>query len=690
MLKKADISSKEATHMKKIFGKLISVILIMAICIAPIQVYAAGDNYTVSVPGIFHYDMAQEVLTYVNELRESLGVSQLKMDTSLMTSAMQRAAEIAVYFDHTRPDGSSCFSINGKMYGENIAAGSSTASGAYNQWYNSSGHYANMVNSSYNSIGIGCFSYGSTYYWVQVFGFSSASSVDTRNGKENVTPSVTIKDDDTKLEFNLNSLWDTSNVRLYAGDIYELEVCRVNPGWSFVYCGFSPGSFVWSSSDSNVASVDSRGYVTAAGAGTAVITAAAANGGKKATITVTVLKSISDAAISLSQETYDYTGKECIPGVTVYDGNTVLENGRDYTLGYAQNINAGKAVITVTGKGMYYGSFQHIFTINPRKVTPTITLSDDSFIYDGTAKTPAVTVKDGSTAIASSDYTVSYSNNVNAGTATVTVTLKGNYSGSASENYKIRAKEITPDVILATTSYTFDGTAKRPSVTVKDGNRVLDASDYTVAYSNNINPGTASVTVTMKGNYSGNRTVNFTIREQEAAPETNHNFINGVCINCGKIQDGFALVNGSWGWYKNGACQTSMTGMIQGTIEGITSWYYIQNGFFTRYTGFTQLAERSNNKWYYVSDGQIKTGWVKDNNKYYYFNPANGALKTGWVKSGGKYYYINPSTGTLKTGWLKYKGSYYYLSPSTGNPVTGKQKIGGKTYTFNAKGVCIG
>ena len=182
------------------------------------------------------------------------------------------------------------------------------------------------------------------------------------------------------------------------------------------------------------------------------------------------------------------------------------------------------------------------------------------------------------------------------------------------------------------------------------------------------------------------------IRPQETVPATGHSYINNVCVVCGdvQVQNGFVKVNDIWCWYQDGEFQTHLTGLIRGTIEGRTAWYYIDNGYFTRYTGFTQLADRSNNKWYYVSDGQIKTGWVKNNNKYYYFNPANGALKTGWIRSGGKYYYINPSTGTLKTGWLKYRGSYYYLNPKTGTPVTGKQKINGKTYTFNAKGVCVG
>ena len=119
--------------------------------------------------------MASEVLTYVNQLRSSLGLGQLTWDDSLTASADVRAQEIVTSFSHTRPDGSSCFTAfpgDRYSYGENIAAGQTSASQVYNDWYNSPGHYANMVNNSFNRIGISCYKVpGSTYqyYWVQCF-----------------------------------------------------------------------------------------------------------------------------------------------------------------------------------------------------------------------------------------------------------------------------------------------------------------------------------------------------------------------------------------------------------------------------------------------------------------------------------------------------------------------------------------
>lgn len=146
-----------------------------------------------------------------------------------------------------------------------------------------------------------------------------------------------------------------------------------------------------------------------------------------------------------------------------------------------------------------------------------ITLSPGDYIYDGSEKKPTVTVRDGLAALTSgTDYSLTYSNNVKAGTATVTITGTGNYTGTASKTFIISAKPITGlAVTLEKTSYIYDGTAKQPSVAVKDGPATLmEGTDYAVSYSDNVDVGTAAVTVAGKGNYSGKTTKTFTINAQ--------------------------------------------------------------------------------------------------------------------------------------------------------------------------------
>lgn len=157
------------------------------------------------------------------------------------------------------------------------------------------------------------------------------------------------------------------------------------------------------------------------------------------------------------------------------------------------------------------------FTITAKAVSsPTITLAEASVVYDGTEKKPAVTVKDGSTEISASEYTVSYSNNINVGTATVTITdnVGGNYTVSGSKTFTITAKSVTaPTITLAESSVVYDGTEKQPAVTVLDGTTTIPASEYTVGYSNNKNVGTATVTITSNagGNYTVSGSTTFTI-----------------------------------------------------------------------------------------------------------------------------------------------------------------------------------
>ena len=105
----------------------------------------------------------------------------------------------------------------------------------------------------------------------------------------------------------------------------------------------------------------------------------------------------------------------------------------------------------------------------------TVNLSKTTYAYDGTAKTPSVTlVYNGVRYTKGNDYTVSYSNNVEPGTATVTITGKGRFTGKVTKNFTIQSKNISSTTVtLGASNYTYDGTAKTPTVTVKDGSTTL-------------------------------------------------------------------------------------------------------------------------------------------------------------------------------------------------------------------------
>lgn len=128
--------------------------------------------YSTSVTGDVFYDEAANVLKIVNQTRAENGKAPLKMDKALQDAAMLRAAEISIYFSHTRPDATVCFTAVEweNAVGENIAMGQWDATEVMVSWNNSEGHHANIINEAFTSIGIGCFADEKGYkHWVQLF-----------------------------------------------------------------------------------------------------------------------------------------------------------------------------------------------------------------------------------------------------------------------------------------------------------------------------------------------------------------------------------------------------------------------------------------------------------------------------------------------------------------------------------------
>ena len=114
--------------------------------------------------------MAAEVAAQVNAERAKYGLSSLTVSDELTRAACVRASEIVRQFSHTRPDGSSCFTVSGAAYGENIARGQSSADRVMAAWMSSEGHRANILRESYGSIGVCALKVNGVIYWVQLFG----------------------------------------------------------------------------------------------------------------------------------------------------------------------------------------------------------------------------------------------------------------------------------------------------------------------------------------------------------------------------------------------------------------------------------------------------------------------------------------------------------------------------------------
>lgn len=183
---------------------------------------------------------------------------------------------------------------------------------------------------------------------------------------------------------------------------------------------------------------------------------------KEITITVTPI-SLEDAEVTVQSPTYN--GKLQEPKVTVKLGDKTLSRDNDYTMEVPKQTDAGSYQLTINGGGNYTGTKTVEWKILPKTVeNPTIEVS--SVTYNGQAQTPSVTVKDGDTIIPDTQYTVSYQNNTNAGTATVIVvsTSNSNYKFGPTEQAftitKADAPTVTPGKLTVVNNhegtYTYD------------------------------------------------------------------------------------------------------------------------------------------------------------------------------------------------------------------------------------------
>lgn len=148
---------------------------------------------------------------------------------------------------------------------------------------------------------------------------------------------------------------------------------------------------------------------------------------------------ISSAVIELDNTNFDYNGSEIEPEVTsVRLKGVTLSAGKDYEVSYSDNVNVGTAHCVITGIGKYSGSVSEPFTIRPLSLTNAVINDIPDQEWTGSAIEPDVTVSlGGRELIAGTDYTLSYEDNVDPGSATVYANGNGNYRGTASKFFNI-------------------------------------------------------------------------------------------------------------------------------------------------------------------------------------------------------------------------------------------------------------
>lgn len=247
-------------------------------------------------------------------------------------------------------------------------------------------------------------------------------------------------------------------------------------------------------------------------------------------------KLLTNADITISDiSPLTYTGQELEPTVTVKDGETTLVAGTDYTVSYSNNTNAALSTATenapavtitaVATSDQYDGSATKTFTIQQAALTVTadnqnVAFGDDAPLYtatyDGFVNNETSAVLDGTLS-----FSCPYEKNVsNTGTYEIIP------SGQTSDNYDItfakgtltvgkKSLEYSSIASIGDQTYTGQAIEPLPAVTYNNMTLVKDR-DYTVSYSDNVNAGTATVTITAveSSNYSGTASATFSITQK--------------------------------------------------------------------------------------------------------------------------------------------------------------------------------
>ena len=620
----------------KMMGRgLAAFAMMFVLAIIPV-LRASADTQTLPLVVDANQSSAREMLAMVNDFRTGdeawywnidnstktteTNLSELTWDYNLEQIALQRACEIAISFEHYRPDGTewkTCTYSGTLSNGENIAAGSAgsayaTAEGVYRGWredddlYAGQGHRRNMLKKDFNAIGIAHVVYNGCHYWVQEFGRTNSGAAYTEPDNE-TGKTVLVNVNADYMDFHIAT--DVRMLSAEYGDTGALPVLHgyyYKEGETFGSNGVPVSdseisSVEWSSANPNIIKITGGSYEIV-GKGTTKIVGSALFENVRYYCELTVIAdavSIEDSRVTVSTNSpVKFLPNGTVPEVTVsFNGKTLTEgvdysitsvgnnqyvtdhayvridgmgNFNDYRYDYfsiiardineitfdpiadveytgtfaevdsitgtiegqavskdrnfyistpVYNVNVGTGSVVVKGYEVYgfIGEKTLSFNIVPKDVSKvTISATPDQY-YTGSAITPALTLKNGTKKMTQgTDYTVQFSNNVNLGTATATITGIGNYTGTAKTTFKIVKVPVSELTISGLKSYYYyTAEAIVPEIKLSFASKQLtEGTDYSIRVTDNIEPGnnTATVTITGKGYYEGTRTEHFTIR----------------------------------------------------------------------------------------------------------------------------------------------------------------------------------
>lgn len=369
-----------------------------------------------------------------------------------------------------------------------------------------------------------------------------------------------------------------------------------------------------------------------------------------------------------------YTGDYITPTVKVYYGKTLLSKDF-YYVDHDYRTDAGKSTVYVYLDDLISNyKVKKTFTIKPAGVSALTFGKAPTATYTGDSVEPEFKVKYKNMTLSPYyDYTTTYKNNINAGTATATLTFKGNYSGKKSINFtinKLAASKVKYDSIY-TQYYTGKKLTPELYLYTPSWNSLNPGKDYTVSYSNNVKPGTATATVKFKNkNISGTKKITFSIKVRPAEYLDYYIYGNKVELNW------YGDYNGSFIVYKYDSSQKKYvrlkivkknTSYIDSGIKDYKTYKYavkayVKIGDKTYYSDCSYLTVKTAllapaSVKLAVKKDSITVSWSKKANAtgYYVYRYDNNANKQKLVYTAKKNSIVSFTDKTVKN-----YGSYTY------------------------------
>lgn len=503
-----------------------------------IDLTPANGNVLMGISGTYYTETADVILKRLNEIRleaceegvrnpdtgEPLTMDDyvpIQWSSDLEAIARLRAAEATVNQDHTRPNGTGCFTVvtaNGeRSWAENLAWNYSGLMAGIEQWYSEkndwvkqtagkvTGHYTNIIDPKHHAVGLGAFRLSSGGWYAVAQEFSRKDGLDARKDSSKGVCMQNMEVQGTKVT---NLTYTGAKTEF----LQEGESCRdsinvkVQYGTKNFTGPYQAGGY-WSTSNERVVAVDSTGEVIAVGKGMAVISLYAGT------------KSLSSQITVFGKEERPITVK--VPNVTTYKvgqklnlkGGTVTypSGGKPKTAALAANMvsgfdssKPGICRVKVTAGG-YIANFETLIVEDPkiavaagRRLAEIALPQNANGIYSWQDDTKAVEK--------AGVYTFA---------AVFTPKDKTKFQTISNIQVEVTAQETfgsDTDVTLKTNHFTYNGAQQEPKPVVRSSDVVLkEGQDYELTYENNQNAGEATVTVSGRGCYLGSISKTFEI-----------------------------------------------------------------------------------------------------------------------------------------------------------------------------------